>query len=352
MIHLEIESCSAFCSIQDRGRTKFRYTGIPRSGALDLLALAAANALVGNPAWSAGIELLAGDICLRAVGGPIRLALAGAEYRMTIDGAPVGNNTSFMIYSGQRLCISGPRRGVCGVLAIEGGFDIAEALGSCSLHTRSRLGGFQGRRLGPGDRLPVNREVTTRDEHFLSTLDLGVAKPIRVVLGPQLEYFSPSTIDAFLSQPFVVSQGDRMGYRLSGPTLAGGGTASLISEGLIEGCIQVTAAGEPIILLADHQTIGGYPKIACVITSDLRVIAQRQVGTTVRFSAVSIAEAQTHFARWTSALAALPAQVRRRDSELDVDAIADNVVSAVDPATWDARTNPASPEMVDLLAPA
>lgn len=334
MTILEIDDCSPGCSIQDRGRLGWRRSGLPRSGALDLLAHAAANTLVGNAIWTAAIELFAGGMSLRAVGGAVRLALAGAEFQLQSDDARIPANTSFVLHPNQRLRITGPRHGMCATLAVEGGIDVDEVLGSRSLHAKSRLGGLQGRAVSAGDRISIGRVASTREDVSLPPVDLCADKPVRVVLGPQLEYFDDTSLDTFLSEAFVVAQGDRMGFRLTGPQLAYDEAISLISEGIVEGAVQVTSAGEPLVMLADQQTIGGYPKIACVVSADLRIVAQRQPGASVRFEAISLDAARSALKRELESFCALPSLLRPSQTQLKIEAVADSAVNAFDTGTW------------------
>lgn len=338
---LFIESCWATCSIQDGGRRGLRRMGFPRSGAMDLLALAAANVLVGNRVDCAGIELLLGGMTLKAVGGPIRLALAGAEFPLELDGLPVPSHQSFVVDSGQRLRIGPARRGVCAILAVEGGLDVPVALGSTSLHPRSRTGGLFGRFLQPGDRIPVRGQATVRDEFYLPPIELGLHRPIRVTLGPQSELFTSRAIELFLQAEFKLSQDcDRMAYRLSGPAIRPRRSDGLVSDGIFEGAVQMTAAGQPIAMLADHQTVGGYPKIAAIVSQDIRVLANRRPGDTIKWSLVTVPEAQKTLRHSKSIIDQLHLKLR---SFLDgvishdyhtIGLLAGNAINAIDEGSW------------------
>lgn len=342
MIEILIESCSGTCSIQDAGRQGALRTGFPRSGAMDLLALATANVLVGNDMACAGIELLLGGLTLTAAGGPVRLALAGAEFPLELDDIPVSSHQSFVVNSGQRLRIGPARRGVCAILAIEGGLEVPAVLGSASLHSRSRTGGLFGRFIQPGDRIPVRSPPKVRDEFRLPPIELNPQRPIRVTLGPQAELFSSRAIDRLQQAEFKVSQNcDRMAYRLSGPAIRPRQSDGMVSDGIFEGAVQMTAAGQPIVMLADHQTVGGYPKIAAIVTPDIRELANRRPGDTVMWSLVTIAEAQNELRRSRMIIAQLHATRRLiRDGVLighdyhTIGRLAGNAVNALDELEW------------------
>ncbi len=294
MTALVVTSCGPMTSLQDFGRVGWQRHGVANSGAMDRLGLAAANALVGNPADAAGIEfmLLGGTFTLD--GGSARVAVAGAPCAVRLDGASLGPMTSLTMHAGQSLAVGAAQAGVYAYLAVAGGILLEPQLGSLSLHARAGIGGFAGRPLRAGDRLPLRAaEAPPGAERALDPLFLEPDAPIRVVLGPQDDYFTDAGIETFLSQTYRVSpQADRMGYRLSGPKIEHAGDYNIVSDGIVAGSVQVPGSGEPIVMMADCQTTGGYPKIATVISADLRVMAQRRPGSPVRFQAVSIEEAQ------------------------------------------------------------
>ncbi len=294
MTDLVVHNCGAMTSLQDFGRLGWQRHGVGTSGAMDKLALAAANVLVGNAPGAAGIEftLLGGAFAVE--GGSARLAVAGAPCAVLLDGRPVAHTASVTIHPGQMLTIGNAQSGVYVYLAVAGGFALEPQLGSFSLHARARIGGFKGRPLQAGDRLPLNRrEAPHGDELALEPLSLEADAPIRVVLGPQDDYFTAAGVETFLSATYRVSpEADRMGYRLSGPKIEHALGYNIVSDGIATGSVQVPGTGEPIVMMADRQTTGGYPKIATVVTADLRVIAQRRPGSSVRFQSIEIAEAQ------------------------------------------------------------
>ncbi len=282
-------------SLQDVGRIGSGRHGISRSGAMDRLALAAANALVGNPPGEGAIELMLAGAAFEAVDGPVRLALAGAAMAVTVDGAPVPASTSILVPEGGRITIGPATAGIFGYLAVGGGLDVPPQLGSVSLQPRAGIGGIDGRALRPGDRLPVRTGAAAAEgDNSLPPVPLDPEAPIRVVLGPQDDLFPADAVEAFLRNPYTVSgEADRMGYRLAGEPIAHLRGFNIVSDGLVQGSVQVPGSGLPIVMMADHQTTGGYPKIATVISADLRVLAQRRFGAQVQFEAVDVATAQS-----------------------------------------------------------
>ena len=301
-------------SLQDFGRFGWQRHGVSNSGAMDRLALAAANSLVGNAPDAAGIEfmLLGGAFALD--GSSARLAVAGAPCPLLLDGEPVGAMTSFTMRAGQTLTLGPAQAGVYAYLAVAGGFALTPQLGSLSLHARARIGGFGGRPLRAAARLPLRLpEAPRRDELALDPLSLEPDAPIRVVLGPQDDYFTAAGIETFLSATYRVSaEADRMGYRLTGERIEHALGYNIVSDGIATGSVQVPGAGEPIVMMADRQTTGGYPKIATVVTADLRVVAQRRPGSSVRFQSIDIGEAQRLACGAAELLATLPSRARPR----------------------------------------
>ncbi len=293
MTDLLVRSCGPMSSLQDGGRIGAQRFGVSRSGAMDLLALAHANALVGNGPEEGAVELALLGGTFEAVGGPIRIALSGSAAPLSVGGAPVPPGRSASAAPGEEIVVGTARAGVYAYLAVAGGYGVAPALGSVSLQPRAAIGGLGGRALLVGDRLPVRREAPDGPEMRLDAPPLGPDAALRVVLGPQDDHFAAAEIEAFLSQTYRVSaEADRMGYRLAGQPIRHLRGFNIVSDGLVAGSVQVPGSGVPIVMLADHQTTGGYPKIATVITPDLRGLAQRRTGEAVRFAAIDLREAQ------------------------------------------------------------
>lgn len=294
---LEVIEAGLGVTVQDRGRTGYRDIGVPVSGALDTDLLAAANALVGNAADAAALEVCLGGPGLKAVSGVVRLALAG-ELRaqlLTAQGQTrrIAPWQSVTLRPGDSLRIGGSGLGYVAVSA--GGLQTPPQLGSRATYLRAALGGVQGRALAVGDRLPCGALQGDPWLDYRATVPWTVgAGPIRVLLGPQDDHFTEEALADFLGQAYRVTRDmDRMGMRLEGPPLRHNAKgADIVSDGVTPGCIQVPASGQPIVLLADCQTSGGYPKIATVIGADLPRLAHLRAGDEVRFAAVDHAQAR------------------------------------------------------------
>lgn len=307
MTAFTVESCGPMTSLQDAGRFGQQRFGVSRSGAMDRLALAQANTLVGNPAGAGAIEfaLLGGTFRLAA--GAARVALAGPA-RLSRGGTLLPHGTSVTVEAGEPVTVSAAPAGIFSYLAAAGGFAVAPDLGSVSLQGRAGIGGLRGRGLQAGDGLPLaSGPAPVGPELSLPTLSLDPLAPIRVVLGPQDDFFDADAIAAFLRTAYTVSpEADRMGYRLAGPPIPHLRGFNIVSDGIVPGSVQVPGAGIPIVMMADCQTTGGYPKIATVISPDLRLVANRRAGEAVRFVAVTVVEAQAAARERAAAIAALP----------------------------------------------
>ena len=291
-------------TVQDKGRYGFQASGVQVSGVMDWQAAYAANLLVGNDYGSAvlectcmGPELEFHEDCL--------VAAAGGEPKLTLDGQPAEAYSAIRVKAGQVLKLSSMSQGMRGYIAVAGAIDVPEVMGSCSTNLKLGAGGLDGRRLGAGDVLSTGEPGTDAKE-MLSGLkpcrrlqrthaheDMRI---IRVVLGPQDDYFTSGAIEIFLSRAYeITADSDRMGYRLAGEKLERQIDGDMVSDGIVFGSVQVPPGGEPIIMMADHQTTGGYPKVATVITADLPELAQSGPGTKVSFRAVSVEEAQAAY---------------------------------------------------------
>jgi allophanate hydrolase len=335
---LEIVAAGLHTTVQDLGRNGFQDIGVPSSGPLDRISLSLANALVGNAAGIPALEILLQGPTLAVCADSVRVAVVGGDADIEIGAdrartVPAGQ--SVRLVRGEILRVRGPTDTVCAYLAIEGGPDIAPVLGSASTYVRAHIGGFEGRALRPGDRLPLTRTtVTERDEQVLArSLDLAFDQPIRVVIGPQQDYFTDDAVAMLLASEYVVSnQADRMGYRLDGPALAHAKGYNIVSDGTVVGSIQVPGSGRPIILMLDNQTTGGYPKIATVISADIPVVGRRRPGSPLRFVAVDVPDALRLRREQEAALRRDIACIRRLPKAGEVDLAAlytENLVSGI-----------------------
>jgi biotin-dependent carboxylase-like uncharacterized protein len=340
MSRLVITAASPGTSVQDAGRFGAQRYGLVPSGAVDRLALAAANALVGNALFAAAVEIGPLNTSFTARGGAVRVALTGATRPADIAGEPVALNHAVTLAEGQTLSLGVARGGVFSYLAIEGGVPGEPMFGSLSVNARAGLGSPFSRALQPGDELSVAyaSDIGTR------RIDLPTTppdQPIRVVLGPQDDEFDDAAQALFLGSDWKISAtSDRMGYRLEGPVIKHLHGNNIVSDGTVTGSIQVPGSGAPIVLMHDRGTTGGYPKIATVISADLGRFGQTQAGVTFRFRAVSMAMAQAEARAFAELLRSLPDRVHDpEETPIDLVALASaNVagmaVSAIDSTTW------------------
>lgn len=285
-------------TLQDLGRVGHQALGVPVAGALDPVALRLANALVGNPENAAGLEILMQGPTFEVEADSVRVALAGTDTPLEILGDEPRRLPpwrSATLTRGQQLRIGVLQGAASAILAVAGGFAVAPCMGSLSTYVRGAIGGFHGRPLRMGDAVPLKLDAAPDggDGQLARAPDLGHDDPIRIVLGPQADYFTDAAIRAFLAGPYTVSrEADRMGMRLEGPELQHRETFNIVSDGIANGAIQVPGSRQPILLLADRQTTGGYPKIATVISADLPKAGRRRPGDRIRFAAVEVAEAE------------------------------------------------------------
>ncbi|MEZ5290338.1 MAG: biotin-dependent carboxyltransferase family protein [Vicinamibacterales bacterium] len=290
---LEVVRAGLLTTVQDLGRWGYQALGVPVSGAMDTMSLRLANALVGNAPEAAGLEVTLMGPALK-MRGPQRVALAGADFEVRVGSTMAALDSAFDVPDGAVVTFGTRRSGARAYLAVAGGIDVPPVLGSRSTHLVSRMGGIDGRALVAGDVLPVGAAhgpapAVRRRPPGRSARG---PQPLRVLLGPQDGWFSTASREAFFDGVFVVSpQSDRMGYRLEGPPLVTTRPSDLISEPVAFGAIQVPSGGAPILLMADRQTAGGYPKIATVVTADLPMAGQLAPGDQVRFVATSRSEA-------------------------------------------------------------
>src|SRR5437762_4775817 len=289
-----------FSSVPDLRRAGFREFGVSLSGALDPFALRVANLVVGNDERAAGIEITLGGLQLRFNDERI-VAWCGGEFDVHIGVALLPTGHAALVRPGDELKFGRPQIGCRAWLAISGGVDVPIVLGSRSTDLRANFGGFDGRALRDGDVIPLGPRPgspipATRISSWTAPHDwVSPARPtpiLRFVRGMDWTRFNASSLQRLTSEPFTVSpDSDRMGVRLTGSELSRAANVDLISEAVAPGTVQVPPSGQPILLLGDCQTIGGYPKIAHVITLDLGIAAQLRAGDRVRFSEVSLGDA-------------------------------------------------------------
>ncbi|WP_248930123.1 biotin-dependent carboxyltransferase family protein [Paenibacillus hamazuiensis] len=300
-------------TVQDLGRFDYRGVGVPVSGALDAFAMRVANLLAGGAEGCAVLEATMAGPALRFEQSAL-IALCGGELDARVDGAPVPYWRPVLVRRGSVLELGYARSGCRAYIAVAGGFAVPAVMGSASTYVRGGFGGFAGRALQAGDTLargepgPAGRALAERlaaaapgaaaawppwfvQPELLPAYGQGVT--VRAIPGPELDRFDPAARDRFWSEPYRVTvRSDRMGCRLEGAELQLRQPLEMVSEAVAPGTVQVPPGGQPIVLLADCQTTGGYPRIAHVAAVDLPLLAQLKPGDTVRFRPVTVEEAE------------------------------------------------------------
>jgi biotin-dependent carboxylase-like uncharacterized protein len=293
MSDLLVQEPGPLTTIQDLGRFGHLRVGIPTSGPMDRDAFVLANRLVGNPDGAAALECT-------VIGARVELtddrlvAVTGAEMPPTVNGAPVPAWQAVAVKAGDVLRLGPARSGVRAYLAVAGGLETPVVLGSRATYVRGRLGGLGGRALRRGDRLTLGPAAAARPRRLIPgrVPVSGAEATVSVILGPQDDRFTEAGVAAFLSGPYdLLPQSDRMGARLKGPFIEHTRGHDIVSDGVPMGGIQVIGEGQPIVLLADRQSAGGYTKIATVCSFDLGRIAQLKPGGRLTFRRVTVAEA-------------------------------------------------------------
>ena len=277
-------------TVQDAGRPGNMRYGVSASGPMDRLAYDAANAALGNPPGSTAIEISLGGLMLQCKEGAITLAITGGDFVVEHGAQKTGPWTVLTISKGERLAIRAGKAESWAYLAFAGSVGSKDWLGSQATHSTS---GFGGGALQAGQSLVIS-DAAIRDDRLGEIVqpDFTPEGPIRVVTGPQDHHFSEGAVERLFSDAYQVTDAyDRMGMRLNGPFLELDGALSIPSEPIVRGSIQVSGDGVPTVLLADHQTTGGYPKIATVISYDTDRLAQFRAGQSLRFTSISSQQA-------------------------------------------------------------
>ena len=292
---VKVISPGALTTVQDAGRFGFLQSGISVSGVMDSYSHRAANLLVDNPQEEAVLEV--------TLMGPVlefqcstRIAVTGAMMQPKLNNQPVPMWQTIPVGEGDRLSFSGIQGGCRAYIAFAGGLDVPVIMGSKSTNLKAQMGGFEGRMLKRDDVVPLKApsgeaKLWAASEEWIPKFPTQIT--LRAVLGPQEDLFTEEGIASFLNTEYLVTPAnDRMGYRLEGEEITHKAGADIVSDGIVMGAVQVPSSGQPIILMADRQTTGGYTKIATVATADLPLLAQAQAGTKIRFQQVSVEEAQ------------------------------------------------------------
>lgn len=291
---LRVVSVGPMATMQDSGRFGYMRYGVVTSGPMDWIAHELVNRALDNSADAACIEVPPHGIELACEDAAIDVAVAGGAFRWTHEGRVLGTAAVVQLRPGERLRAMPGAWGTWSYVAVRGGFDVPVVLASRSTYVRLGVSGLAGRALQAGDVLPAFGVASAQEGGAIRSrlLERGDA-PIRIVLGPQDDYFTPESVQTFFSQPYAVSaRFDRMGYWLEGPALEHAGGFDIVSDGIALGAIQVPGSGQPVVLLADHQTTGGYPKLGAVVRADIGAFAQRRPGEAVRFTRCDVEEAR------------------------------------------------------------
>ena len=285
-------------TIQDAGRLGYQRYGLGVSGAVDVHAYIYANILVGNQKNEAVLELTLLGPTIEFTTGSV-IAITGGDLAPAINGKPFPMYQAVRVNKGDMLSFGTPRSGCRAYIAFAGGLAVTPVMGSRSTYIKANLGGYEGRKLAAGDEIAFRKPRAcphNLERRKMEPDVFGGSYTVRVLMGPQEDRFTKAGISTFLSQPYSVSnEFDRMGYRLSGPKIEHVTDGNIITDGIVFGAIQVPDSGQPIIMLSDRQTTGGYAKIASVINVDMPMIAQCKAGDKVHFAVTDIETAQNDF---------------------------------------------------------
>lgn len=287
---LSVSFAGPLVTVQDAGRAGHMRYGVPASGPMDRLAFDAAQAALGNVQGTPAIEISLGGLMLQCKEGAVTLAITGGDFVVEHGGQKTGSWTVLTLHKGERLAIRAGTAGSWAYLAFAGRLGAQDWLGSQATHSTS---GFGGGAVQTGQTLMI-AEAAIRDDRLgaIPQAEFTPNGPIRAVTGPQDHHFEHNAVGSFFAEAFTVTDAyDRMGMRLKGPLLGLDGALSIPSEPVVRGSVQVSGDGVATVLLADHQTTGGYPKIATVISCDTDRLAQWRAGQQLRFTSISSAQA-------------------------------------------------------------
>ncbi|WP_145414402.1 biotin-dependent carboxyltransferase family protein [Paenibacillus xylanexedens] len=327
-------------TVQDEGRIGYRRYGVPVGGSMDMFAARAANILVGNSRHDAVLEITMSGPELKMQTNQL-ISLCGADLSATVDRQPVPLWRPVLLRAGSVLKFGACRHGLRAYLAFAGGIDVPEVMGSRSTDVKTGFGGFHGRALRAADALDAGG-ISYEVQQWISVMEMQLGdnrtmvapawflsekerpdyyeKPvIRVMQGQDYSYFREESLKIFFSENYMISpHSDRMGYRMQGSRLELDGPLHRLSEAVTFGTVQVPADGQPIVLMADHQTIGGYPVIAQVATVDLPILAQVRPGSRISFAEITHDEARDLYILRERNLRLLNQLIRRKMAEMEV----------------------------------
>ena len=285
-------------TFQDKGRKNLYHIGIPFSGAMDQRNYQLANSLVGNKVDKPVIEFAYQGPQIKYRGDKINFVVTGdVIFKLFTKNCEIDCNCyeSYIIEDGDEIDIISTNKSVYGYLAIGGDFDLKFQWDSCSINTKANIGSNEGKKLSNNQKINILNIKSNQDKKILNYINTRVEK-IRVIKGTNFDYFSEESKKLFYEKEFTISKlSDRMGMRLEGVNIKNIVNSNIKSEGLVKGTIQVPADGNPIIMLSDHGTIGGYPKIGVVITADYDKIVQLSPGSKIKFQEIELTDAETLF---------------------------------------------------------
>jgi len=302
--YFEILRAGVNTTIQDKGRNHLYHFGIAVSGAIDQRNYALSNRLVENQLNEAVVEFAYQGPLLKLINGRINFAISGDIFfkiiRKNLEVEDGECYKSYTLDEEDQIDIISTKKSTYGYLAVDGGFNLEKTWGSYSINTKANIGPNDGKKYSLNDKIYIKNSDTKNLIKKNIDYNHSPDNIVRVIKGTNFNFFSTDAIDKFFKEDFLITNlVDRMGIRLTGPKLENIVSSNIKSEGLVRGVIQVPADGNPIIMLSDHGTVGGYPKIGVVIAADLDLIGQLIPGTKINFKEVSLEEAQNIFKAYT-----------------------------------------------------
>ena len=296
--YFEIKRAGINTTFQDKGRNNLYHIGIPFSGAMDNRNFLLANKLVGNKVDSPVIEFAYQGPLLKFNGDKITITVTGdVIFKLNKKNNEIEGRCyeTYQLENGDEINILSTKKSVYGYLAISGEFDLKFQWGSCSINTKANIGSNDGKKLTDGQKINISHINSNQTNKKINYLNSKIEN-IRVIKGTNFDYFSDEGKKLFFEKQFIVSKlSDRMGMRLEGPKIENTVNTNIKSEGLLRGVIQVPADGNPIIMLSDHGTIGGYPKIGVVASVDYDRLVQISPGSKIKFKEIDLSDAETLF---------------------------------------------------------
>lgn len=331
--HLRILRAGPGATIQDGGRRHFRRYGVTPAGPMDWAAFRTANLALGNAAEAAAIEIGLGGLAIGCVDAAVPLAFCGGGFSWARDGRKLRSAMRLTLQPGETLSAQPGGFGAFAYLAVAGGIATPPVLGSRATHTRAHLGGLEGRMLREGDPLPLAASsFAPQTEAEIAAPWLGKDdRPLRVILGPQQDYFTSEALSIFFGAEFRLTHtADRMAYKLEGPKIAHAHDFNIVSDGIALGAIQIAGDGQPLVLMADHQPTGGYPKLGHVARADICRLAQLRPDESCRFREIDVEAARAALLAFEDAIATTPAHLKPlRRSPSSEDLLRINLISGV-----------------------